>query len=73
MCVPHLPTPGLEVVRGFFGGRSWGWREEWVQAGNISSPGDSDVLFNTVSVTIEMIWKEKYNPMSSTPVTLKGY
>lgn len=27
------------------------------------SPGDSDVLFNTVSVTIEMIWKEKYNPI----------
>lgn len=24
----YLPTPGLEVVRGFFGGWSWGWREE---------------------------------------------
>lgn len=52
-------------VLGLAGGVGTGWEH--------LSPGDSDVLFNTVSVTIEMIWKEKYNPMASTPMTLKGY
>lgn len=41
------------MVLGLAGGVGAGWEH--------LSPGDSGVLFNTVSVTIEMIWKEKYN------------
>lgn len=55
------PTP----AHSWTGSRESLWGKVLGLAGGVDigrehlSPGDSDVLFNTVSVTIEMIWKEK--------------